>query len=120
MKNFFVLIFSCLLSLMAHAESGSCLGKTESGKIVSIQYFTNGYSDNNIDYYAKMKIGNSEVATYALYASSSHLEGEVTRKSQQAGVDLGKAELTLSSDKKALSGSVGEESFRSIPCSYRE
>ncbi|HEX7676093.1 MAG TPA: hypothetical protein VF412_18095 [Bdellovibrio sp.] len=54
---------------IAHAESGSCLGKTESGKIVSIQSFTTGYSDNNIDY---------------------------------------------------LSGSVGEESFRAIPCSYRE
>jgi hypothetical protein len=43
-----------------------------------VHYFTNGYSDDNIDFYGKIKIGNANEATYALFlAPGETLTGEV-------------------------------------------
>src|SRR4051812_31207088 len=96
---FFVAIAASLLSIAAFAESGTCRGTATNGSELKIRYFTNGYSDDNIDFYAKISVDSSGDATYALYFNGRGvLKGEATEKSRKAKLDFGKATLHRSSD----------------------
>lgn len=118
MKALVFTIATLFIAGNVFAESGTCSGKTTNGKAVSVKYFTNGYSDDNIDYYGKIKVGNSPEVTYALYGTTAGLEGEPTSKSKRRGLDLGKAEFKMPANKKSLSGSIGQDEIKNIPCSY--
>ena len=114
-----LLILASIISTQAFAESGNCSGLTTSRKAISISYFTNGYADNNIDYYAKINLANRGEAVYALSVGSADISGEATQKSKAVGLDYGNAILVLSEEKTQISGSIGNEKFE-LNCTYRE
>lgn len=103
-------------SVQAVAEDGACVGKTKSGKMISVYYFTNGYTDDNIDYYGKISISRSSPTTYALYATASGMQGEATKFSKNQGLDLGAVKLQISPDRKVMNGVVGQEEFAGLSC----
>ena len=107
-----------LSTSLAFAESGTCSGKTKDGKAVKISYFTNGYSDDNIDYYAKISVAGGSDATYALSIGTPSISGDATSKSKKAGLDYGSANLVFSANKKSVSGNIGSEELENLPCSY--
>ena len=120
-KTGLVTLSLLVLSSAIYAESGNCVGKTTDGRKISVTYFTNGYSDDNIDFYAKIKLGSEGPATYALSVSSGdELEGDATNKSKHAGFDFGSARLRRSSDNLSMSGDIGGVEFKNLRCSYRE
>ena len=117
MKLFALFLVVLSVTPFAIAESGHCVGSAKTGEAVSISYFTNGYSDNAVDYYAKIRIGSKPVSTYALFVSAEGLNGTATTKSIRLGLNLGVAELYLAPDKTTLSGTVGKVELGLLKCS---
>jgi hypothetical protein len=113
------LLFTLSRTTLAFDVTGSCQGSTSKGISVLINNFV--LVSDPSDYYAHVKIGKSEVATYALKETSTGFSGEATdgpRGSKSFGKDLGDANLILSADKKRITGTIGEEKLNSLTCTY--
>ncbi len=119
MKKLLIAALVACRTSSAFAESGTCKGKTSNNEGISITYFTNGYSDDGVDYYAKININKKGPATYALSIGSGVIIGDATRKSINAGLDYGHAEIKFSKNQKLLSGGVGINKFVNLVCSYK-